>query len=299
MKRVLVLHSWGMGDLIVATPMIKSLALSGYLVDLVLFSKVSVDLVKNSDFINEIFLVKSKFELLKFYKKYDYLISTAGTNPKKIKLLNLFIKAKKVFAKSQERDIHRIDMNIEIASPILTKVDKKPYIFIEEDKTILKKYLKKDVKNIGFAVGGTKGQKFKRWGKFKELIDRFEKANKLIFIGEDELELEDEFKNSDAMIVKESIKDVIYLISKLDLLVGNDNGLMHIGYATGIDTVTIFGMTNHKESGGYNKNNKSVFLDIFCRPCFDPSTDRIGCKGLECLKELKVDEVLKVCKQSL
>jgi len=291
--KILVIHSWGLGDLIMSTPMLKSLSKSGHSVDLVLFSKANSIILKENNFLENVFYISSKLDFLKFFKKYDCLVATAGTNPKKIKFLVKMLGIKKVFASFQEKDIHRIDMNLKIVKPILKEIDKEPYVYIPNID--VSKYLKKD-KNIGFAIGSGAKQKFKRWDKFKELI-RKTKGNKLIFIGPDEKDLEEEFKEFN--IVKESLENVIALISKLDLLVGNDNGLMHIGYATKTNTVTIFGMTNEKETGGYRENNKSVFLEMECRPCFNPANDEIGCKEISCLKNLEVERVWKSCQEFL
>jgi len=298
MKKVLVVHSWGMGDMILATPMLKSLKLSGYRVDLIVLSQINKQLLQNNDFIDNIFVLHSKWQFIRFFRSYDYLVSTAGTNPKKIHQLNLLIGAKKVFTAAQEKDLHRIDMNLKIVSELLTKQVKDPYIYINDNRSIIKKYLKDGMKNIGFAVGSGAKQKFKRWNGYKELIAKL-KGNKLLFIGPDELELEAVYKDLDVTIVKENLEDTIKIISQLDLLVGNDNGLMHIGYATKINTVTIYGMTNEKETGGYRKNNKNVFLDMECRPCFDPATDKVGCQTYDCLKMLPEKQVEEVCQKFL
>jgi heptosyltransferase-2 len=296
MMKILVIHSWGMGDLILATPMLKSLAKNGYEVDLAVFGGFAKVILKNNDFIKSIYELSSFFDFVKFFKKYDYLVSTAGTNPFKIKILGKFLGVKNVFAMKQERNVHRIDMNLKIVNPLLKIIEKEPYIYVNG----CKKYIDDKKKNIGFAVGSGVKQKFKRWDKekYKKLIEKMD-GNKLVFLGKDESDLEKFFKNLDVTIVKENLEDVIGIISNLDLLIGNDNGLMHIGYATKINTVTIFGMTNEKETGGYRKNNESIFLDIKCRPCFDPSTDKLKCNTYECLKNLESERVWKVCQKYL
>jgi heptosyltransferase-2 len=272
------------------------LAESGYEIDLAVFGGFAKIILKNNDFIKQIYELNSLFDLLKFFGKYDYLVATAGTNPFKIKILGKFLGVKKVFAMKQEKNIHRIDMNLKIVKPLLKVVDKNPYIYIND----CKKYIKEDKKNIGFVVGSGAKQKFKRWDKekYKELIERIE-GNKLVFLGKDESDLEEFFKDLNITIVKENLENVIGIISNLDLLIGNDNGLMHIGYATKINTVTIFGMTNEKETGGYRENNESVFLDLECHPCFDPSSDKIGCNTYECLKNLESERVWKICQKYL
>ena len=288
--RVLVLHTWGMGDLIMLTPMLRSLKASGFEVDLVLTHDYRLILQKN-DFLNNIYVFNSKFELLKLRKKYDYLIASAGTNPKKVAFLSYILGIKNYFATYQLKNIHRIDVNIQMVKKILKKIIKEPYIYVPNED--VSEYLASH-KNIGFAVGSGAKQKFKRWPYFKDLIKKI-KGEKLVFIGPDEKELEEEFKNLDVTIVKEPLDKIIAIISKLDLLIGNDNGLMHIGYATNINTLTIFGMTNEKETGGYREKNKNVFLDLECRPCFDSSSDYIGCNSFDCLTKLSVEKVIEKC----
>jgi len=100
-------------------------------------------------------------------------------------------------------------------------------------------------------------------------------------------------------IVRENILDTIAIINNLNLLIGNDNGLMHIGYALNKKTLTIFGMTNELEIGGYNKNNIAVFRKMMCRPCFDYLSDKIGCSSFDCLNSLSVKMVIKYIEKAL
>ncbi len=292
--RVLVFHSWGMGDLIMATPMLQSLHLSGHQVDLVVTSELNKTILKENRFLNNIYLIKNYLELFKFYKKYDVLAATAGINPKKVFLLNLSVRAKHVFATKQKKSVHRIDVNIENVKAILTEIRKEPYIYLEHNENILKKYFS-NCKNIGFAVGSGKRQSFKRMdiAKYVELIKKID-GNKLIFIGQDELELKKELEGLNVKIVSENIENTIAIISRLDMLIGNDNGLMQIGYATKTKTITIFGMTNEKETGGYFEQNKSFFLDMPCRPCFDSSNDRLKCSEIRCLKDISVEKIYEL-----
>ena len=297
--RVLVVHSWGIGDLIMATPMLRSLHLSGHRVDLALFSSANATILKGNDFIDTIHSIRSKFDFVKFFKRYDALVATAGTNPKKIASLNLLIQAKKVFASHQEKDIHRIDMNLKIVHALLSERTREPYIYVNDNEAVVKRYLSKEQKNIAFCVGSGSKQKFKRWHGFGDLVQKFKNENILLFIGPDEVDLMGEYKDSGVKIVQERLEDTIKLIANVDLAIGNDNGLMHIAYATKRDSVTIYGMTNEKETGGYYPNNKAVFLDMACRPCFDPSSDYVGCATFDCLRDLSVESVWNVCRKFL
>jgi len=60
MKKILVIHTWGMGDIILATPMLKSLTLNGYQVDLVLSSKINLTIIKQAPFLNNVFYTWNK-----------------------------------------------------------------------------------------------------------------------------------------------------------------------------------------------------------------------------------------------
>jgi ADP-heptose:LPS heptosyltransferase len=300
MKKVLVFHSWGIGDLIMTTPMLNSLYESGYSVDLVLTSKVNKSVVKEAPFLENIFFINSLFDLFKFYKKYEYFIITAGTNPKKAKLLNLIIGAKRVYASFQKSAIHRIELNLDMVDELLSKKIYKSYVYLNNNEEILKKYLSKNKKNIGFAIGSGYKQKFKRWDieKFIKLMKMFDE-NKMIFIGPEEKELKNKLENQENIkIVQENFEDSVKLISNLDFLVGNDNGLMHVGYSLGIRTFTIFGMSDEKESGGYDNNkNHNIYLDLDCRPCFHTKYKKIRCVDYKCLNNLSVDFVFNEIKK--
>jgi len=295
MAKVGVFHSWGMGDLILLTPMLRSLQLSGHQVELIL-TKDYTPILRGASFIERIWVIDKWWELGRFSRKFDYLIGSAGISPSKLHWLGKLWGVKEVFGGQQIPNLHRIEMNLKIAEPLLRKKNREPYIYLAPENEI-SHYLKKGVKNIGFGVGSGKLQKFKRWGKFRELIDKIE-GHKLIFIGPDERELEKEFKGMGELL-KIELEKLPGLIAKLDLLVGNDNGIMQIGYGVGVNCVTIFGMTNHLETGGYRPNNLPIYLPLKCRPCFDPSTDQIGCQKYTCLTQLSVEKVLEKCQKFL
>ena len=296
--KILVIHSWGMGDMIMATPMLKSLHASGHKIDAALFSEANKTILKGNDFLNRIYLFGSKLELLKLAFRYDALVATAGTDPKKIRRLGKLLGIKRIYASAQQKDVHRIDMNLRVAAPILSEVVREPYIYEPVATPEIMQRFVSDRKRIGFAVGSGRKQAFKRWRGFQKLMDSIE-GQKFLFIGPDERELAEEYRNKDVIVVEESLENTIAMIRKLDLLVGNDNGLMHIGYASKINTVTIYGMTNEKEIGGYYANNKAVHMDMACRPCFDSSTDALGCGTLECLKNLSTEKVWRACREFL
>lgn len=294
MKKVLVLHTWGMGDMIMATPMLRSLFENGYQVDLIVTTIVNLKVIKNADFINRIFLIKNIFQYLKFAFKYDYLIVTTGTNLNKIKHLNLIIRAKNILTGTPKKNEHRIISNLNIINSIVTHKSDKTFISIEKDSKVLDKYITSSEKVYGFAIGSGSNQKFKRWpiDKWISLIECFD-GIKLVFIGPDEMDLQEKLLGIENIkIVRENLEDTIMLISSLDYLIGTDNGIMHIGYALEIKTFTLFGMTNPLEIGGYSKVlNRNISLNLNCAPCFYSENSLVSCDTLDCLNNLSVEYV--------
>jgi len=305
--RILIFHNGGLGDTIMATPVMQMLYNNEYKLDLILHSKINREILKGLDIFENIYVIEKKTKLLPFilknYKKYDYLVGTIPANPKKVKKLGFLLGVKKVFVKFNEKNKHRIYDNIENVKPLLKDLTFfKPYIYLKEDRNIIDKYISKTKKNLGFAIGSGKNQKFKRWDikKYIKVFENFKNENILVFIGPDEEDLFDKIKNiSYIKIVRENILDTIAIINNLNLLIGNDNGLMHIGYALNKKTLTIFGMTNELEIGGYNKNNIAVFRKMMCRPCFDYLSDKIGCSSFDCLNSLSVKMVIKYIEKAL
>lgn len=91
--------------------------------------------------------------------------------------------------------------------------------------------------------------------------------------------------------VKMPLKELVALISKLDLLICNDSGIMHIASAVDTKTIAIFGPGDIIKIGPNGGKCRVVMKqDVPCRPCFD------NCKFDKpfCLNSIKVDDVIKV-----
>lgn len=96
---------------------------------------------------------------------------------------------------------------------------------------------------------------------------------------------------------KTAIKQSLSLVSKCDLMVGAEGGLMHSASALGIRTLTIFGGSDPKiwNPGG----TKSAYISMRsdCAPCF--ATARAAhCKEHKCLNDITVEIVEKKIKES-
>ncbi len=109
-----------------------------------------------------------------------------------------------------------------------------------------------------------------------------------------------------------TLRELITLISQVDVMVTNDSGPMHIAYATGTPLVAIFGSTDpdltgplsfiHPEKYGYKTDiefyaqDRVIKKSLNCSPCF-----RRECPqgDVRCLKEISTDEVMEAVRDVL
>lgn len=79
-----------------------------------------------------------------------------------------------------------------------------------------------------------------------------------------------------------SIIETAALIDKTDVMMGSDNGLMHIAAATQTPNVTCFGPTNPQITGPYSNLSKKISTTIGCAPCYS-RTFYQGCGNPICM----------------
>lgn len=88
------------------------------------------------------------------------------------------------------------------------------------------------------------------------------------------------------------LDELPYVISRLDLLVTNDSGPMHIAAATKTLLVALFGPEDPLLFGPYSSPRlyRVIQKDVPCRPCGNKK-----CAPPSCLDQITVDEVLANC----
>jgi ADP-heptose:LPS heptosyltransferase len=153
------------------------------------------------------------------------------------------------------------------------------------------------------------GSKKKTWPleRFLELIHYFERQSNsriLVVLGPAEgLEVEKAFEGmewemgSTAPLLVKGLS-LLQLASVMEggrLFIGNDSGITHMAAALGLPTVAIFGPSDYKT---WSPRGEKVFVvrkEIPCSPC---SQERfVQCKGLECLREIGIGDVLEGIKK--
>ena len=91
---------------------------------------------------------------------------------------------------------------------------------------------------------------------------------------------------------KLSLNELAYVISRLDLLVTNDSGPMHIAAATKTPVVALFGPEDPIYTRPYTSPDlyRIVYRELDCRPCRKHHCDRP-----QCLELIETEEVLQKC----
>lgn len=84
--------------------------------------------------------------------------------------------------------------------------------------------------------------------------------------------------------------------AKMNLVVVNDSGPLHLAAALGIPLVTMFGPTDPARTGPYGGLQRVITTKVPCRPCFD----RV-CKlrHVECMERIPADAVIGAARELL
>jgi heptosyltransferase I len=93
---------------------------------------------------------------------------------------------------------------------------------------------------------------------------------------------------------KISIKQLVALLHRTNLFIGNDAGPLHIASAIGTPVIAIFGPTDPAVNGPYNKNSVVLRKDLPCSCC-----RKKKCKTLACMAQIAVADVVKAAERIL
>lgn len=191
------------------------------------------------------------------FARANYRIGPASLDGKKNKFSFLFNKKVEMnWAKNSDR--HVSDFGLDILRPlgISTNNYKSEITFDKNDEKIAEEFLndwgvEENYKIIGLHIGA--GKPPNRWAveNFVSLAELINKNYKAKFYLTSSSSDENEIKAFDSLSKKENkifmnktIPELAAVISKSDLFITNDTGVMHVAGATKTPQVSIFGPTN-------------------------------------------------------
>jgi len=322
-KKILVLQTAFLGDVILSTPLIRALKqlYPGSCLDVLTIPETGI-IFKENPHVDELiyFHKRSIFKKICSFislifkirqKKYDLAISIQSSMTSSFLLLFGGVPERLGFTRQKfltlsvqhTKGLHKIQKILRLMKPLTDqKFDMQTEIFwteIEEEKSnrILEKYQNKQRHIVGVAPGSIWNTK--RWLKeyYAELVELLEKENIQIILigGKDDVEL-CEFIRDDSSALNVagslSILESAALIEKLDLLVTNDSAPLHIANAVKTDVIAIFGPTV-KEFGFYpfRENDKVIEVDLDCRPCGSHGGNKCPLGHHNCMKFITAEMV--------
>ena len=91
------------------------------------------------------------------------------------------------------------------------------------------------------------------------------------------------------LVGRTDLSSLIGIISRCQLMVGNDSGPMHLAAALGIPQVAVFGSTDEKATGPYNPRAVVLHKHVECSPCLLRECPI----DLRCFDRIEVEEVME------
>lgn len=330
-KKVLIFATSGIGNLIMLTPMIRSLrsGIPDALITVAVSPNGAKDVIEGSDLVHEVVVLDSKRKLKRIRDNWPDLTIAATHRG--------FMRAKKAFRTGAMYRLgfrydhkgkldtgflfthtvplneteHEVEQGLDLIRPLGLPQIKQLYMHIEdEDRAIVGKMLQDaGVQESDLLVGihaglGPDDPKGRCWP-----MDRFALlgdmliggygAKVVIVGGQAEVSVADGIASimEEKAIVfagKTKLRQTAAAIEKCNLFISNDGGPMHIAATVGTPVIGIFGPTNPVRYGPYGENCFVVKSDLPCSPCHKPHDPGIECQSLDCLKAVSVDMVMQV-----
>ncbi len=280
--KILLVHTYGLGDMIMATPAIMNLVecYPEAQIDLLIFQKLSESPVVNAPFVGRIHYCDfTPASIIKTVSKlngigYDLALHTSGTSIFKMSLLMLAIRAKKKVGeygslrvpwydlqRRRAEGEHRVLSNIGLVETLCNKrTEIRPLFFLDAASfEFAEDFMRRNGLNGKrvLAIHPGCNEKFanKRWEveKYIELVKRvlrkIEDSAVLIIVGPQERKEGETIRGAvpEALLVQSDLQSVAALISKIGLMITNDSGLGHIASCFDTPTLTIFSKKSHAD----------------------------------------------------
>jgi heptosyltransferase-1 len=112
--------------------------------------------------------------------------------------------------------------------------------------------------------------------------------------GSDVAEIASQISADLNLVGKTTLRELVVLLERAELVIANDSGPMHIAAALKKPLVAMYGPTNPIRTGPYEKLDSVVRVDLPCSPCYSRK-----CSHISCMKFLEIEPVLTVAAEQL
>jgi lipopolysaccharide heptosyltransferase II len=206
------------------------------------------------------------------------------------------------------RKVHQIQYYLEMVKSLGCRSgEEKVYLHPGNEYDVLseKIFTEHGIGREGFIVGIAPGATYgpaKRWfsERFAAVGDRlFEDLSaQVILLGSNEDRKTTDLVKQHAhhplinLAGKTNLKEAIAIISKCDLFISNDSGLMHIAGALNVPTVAIFGSTNPITTSPVGEKSVVIYKHASCSPCLKETCPT----DFRCMDMISVEEVYETAR---
>lgn len=319
---ILIIRPGGIGDAVLLLPAIR--ALRSHLPDVnmdILCEKRNAGIFSLTDDINNVYLYDKDLEIFKCLKtKYDAVIDTeqwhrlsavvAYLTKAPVRIGFDTNERRKLFthAVSYSHDryevysfFHLIGSIADIA-PVFNPDE--PFITIRE--AVPPRLLPDTGKEIIAVFPGASVAE-RRWGgeKYGSLAKALQdKGYRIVILGstadgEETARIKNIAPDCVDLTGMTSLREAAVILKHCRLLITADSGIMHIAYAVGTPTVSIFGSGIEKKWAPPGKHHTIINKKISCSPCTRFGYTPQCMNNIECLASVSVEEVIKAAETTL
>ena len=302
--RILLWQTAYLGDVVLTTPLIKSLKKN--------FPKAHIAFVGRS-FIKELLKgfdielipfdkrIKESFEMLEKIKDYHVAISPHISARTALILFFSGIPIRIGFDRSElswlythrikhRWDMHEVDRNLELLKPLGIKdFERLPTLMVDEEekRRVVEKF---NLPREFVVISPFSNFPLKEWSleNWLELIKRINLP--VVVVGKERGEI---FKDSPVinLVGKTNLRELMSVISISKAVISCDSSPVHIANALGVPAISIYTATS-PDYGFYPLKGYYLKPDLWCSPC-SPNPKRCKTGTQACLNKVRVEDVLE------
>ncbi len=195
--------------------------------------------------------------------------------------------------------LHKEDLYLELLRKLgfNPEIPEKPWIsppFFEDLHEYLKKLKKKHKRLIALHVESVRREKEWPLHHQRRWIEMMKKDFGVVLVGKGKKDIGKILGVEEGDFVdKLTLEETSFVINEVDILIGGDTGLMHIGEALSKPMVVLFGPTHPEITAPRGERIKIIKKDLPCSPChYGRYTN---CRNPVCMQEITPEEVRDAC----
>lgn len=269
-KKCLIVRKYGhLGDLLMMTPAVEIFSKNKEITLQIPIEYQEIFL--NLPFIKEVIDIKKKLD----QKNYDIIIDLSDFEFNYEQTHQPFINKTKI-----ELFADGLNVNLKRKIPIIN--------LSQEERKWAEDFVKGLPKKKTVLLAPLSKNPSRDWplNKWKELIQKLKETTYNIVVIDKSLRWDDKSIN---FFNSPNLRKLFALVSKSDIIITQDSGVLHIGAAFGIKTIVLFGPIDHKMRT--YSNCFEIHKETGCYPCWYKR-----CNEIYCLKLVEVSKVYEIFK---